>query len=374
MRNLAIATLLVLCCASSASAAENGPSFALKALGASEKGYFVFDGTPGGTVEGTLLIVNAGQKAGTARLDVVDATTGATSGAVYETVGEPSDDVGAWLRLDRSEVTLGPGESARVGFTASVPADARRGEHLGGIVAAPVATAAGADQADGDNRSFKVSVVNQSIVAVQVNLPGPARQVLKVRDVRAGGQPGYQTLVLALSNPGERMVRGTGSVEVLRGDEVVSRQRFSIDTFLPRTRIDYPLVVRGKALLPGDYRARVTLDWGTGVEHAELPFALSRKNIEQAFGSEGLAKLPDGAGEKGGSSLLLPIIAAVLALLLGVGASLLYFRRHTRRLEDRLLAQHAVVAEPVPAQEEPRFVSGERVERRQAERRGSPRS
>jgi hypothetical protein len=347
---LLLAAFATLVAAAPAAAAQNAPSFALKALGAGHEGYYVFDGAPGSVVEGTVLLVNAGTAAGTARLDAVDATTGATTGAVYQTVGEPSEDVGAWLSLDRREVTLGPGESTRVGFTVSVPADARRGEHLGGIVAAPLAKDAADDGSGGKDRSFRVDVVNQSILAVQVDLPGEARQLLKVRGVEAGGQPGYQTLVLALSNPGERMVRGTGNVEILRGGRAVSRQRFTIDTFLPRTRIDYPLVMRGEALLPGDYQARVVLDWGTGTERAELPFSLSRKNIEQAFGSEGVAKLPGGKDSGGGSSVLPLVIGGILALLLIGGLAVFYVRRQTRRLEERLAALH-------PQPEEPRFTT-----------------
>jgi hypothetical protein len=342
LRPLGPLTVLAVTVLSSPALAQS-PSFALKAVGAATNGYYVFGAAPGEVIEGRVRIVNAGKVAGTARLDVVDATTGATTGAVYETVGKRSADVGAWVRLASPRVTLGPGDSAIVGFTVTVPEDARRGEHLGGIVAAPVEAAAREGDGDGQ-RTFRVNVVNQSVLAVQVNLPGEARQLLKVRGVEAGGNTGYQTLRITLSNPGERMVKGTGVVEITRGGDVVARQRFLIDTFLPRTRIDYPVVMRGRALVPGSYRARVTLDWGAGKIAEAYAFDVSRKNIEQAFGSEGLAQLDDTSS--GGGGIALPLIAGILALLLGIGGSVLYFRRHTRRLEERIMRRHAEADEP----------------------------
>ena len=52
-------------------------------------------------------VVNTGGRTGTAYLYPVDATTGQTSGAVYLSRQSPRHDVGAWITLARSTVTLG---------------------------------------------------------------------------------------------------------------------------------------------------------------------------------------------------------------------------------------------------------------------------
>lgn len=311
------------------------PSFALKPVGHAGLGYYRFHAVPGQTVSGRLRVVNAGTVTGTAELAVVDATTGATTGAVYETVGGRSDDVGAWLALGAPRVTLAPGASRIVTFRVHVPADGRRGQHLGGIVARPLAAAADATQGKAKH-NFRVTIVDQAIVAVQLDLPGAARRLLAVRGVQAGGNTGYQTLVLALSNPGEMMVKGRGTVTITTaGGAPVKRQDFAIDTFLPRTRIAYPLVMRGKALLPGDYRAKVGLNWSGGhASSVTLPFKVTRKNIAQAYGSKGLAQLP-GAGTSDGPPIALLAGGGVLVLLLGFGSTAWYFRRRTRELERR---------------------------------------
>jgi hypothetical protein len=318
--------------------AADAPVFALKPVGHADLGYYRFDARPGETIRARVRVVNVGSVAGTAGLAVVDAATGATTGAVYETVGGASEDVGAWARVGAARVALAPGDSRIVGFTVSVPADARRGQHLGGLVAYPMVAPGDGSGGSGDH-SFRVDIVDQSILAVQVDLPGPARGLLAVRGIEAGGNPGYQTLVIALSNPGERMVKGSGSVTITAaGGKAVTRQDFAIDTFLPRTRVEYPLVLRGDALVPGGYRAEVMLRWDGGqTSRTELPFSVTRHNVEQAYGSEALAQLP---GAPGGAARGAPVAllagGGLLVMLLGFGAALLYFRRRTRELERRL--------------------------------------
>lgn len=350
MRRFAgVAVLLVTSVTGAAPAqgAKTGATFALKAVGAGKTGYYVYESAPNSVIHGRVRVVNAGDEAGTASLDAVDAVTGATTGAVYEQSAKHKIDVGTWIALDASQVTLKPGASALVDFTVTVPSDARRGDHLGGIVAAPTETQAAA-KGDNSKKSFHVNVVEQAVVAIQIGLPGAARSKLAVRGVKAGGNGGYQTLVLALSNPGELMVKGKGAVQVTdKSGKVVGSQRFNIDTFLPRTRIDYPLVVRGKALLPGSYEATVSLDWGSDQLRQAFPFSVSRKDIKQAFGSEGVAKLDNKGSGGGGGGLGLIIAAVALALLLGVGGSMFWFRRQTRRLEERLMARREA--------DEPRF-------------------
>jgi hypothetical protein len=361
MRRLAGLAVPLVIFVAPAHAAKTGATFALKAIGAGKTGYYVYESAPNAVIHGHVRVVNAGDEPGTASLDAVDATTGATTGAVYEQAAKHKVDVGTWIALDTRQVTLDPGASAVVNFTVTVPSDARRGDHLGGIVAAPVETQAAA-KGDNSKKSFHVNVVEQAVVAIQVGLPGAARSKLAVRGVKAGGNGGYQTLVLALSNPGELMVKGRGAVQITdKSGKVVGDQRFNIDTFLPRTRIDYPLVVRGKALLPGSYQATVSLDWGSDQLRQAFPFSVSRKDIKQAFGSEGVAKLDGkGSGGGGGGGLGLIIAAVALALLLGVGGSMFWFRRQTRRLEERLTARREA--------DEPRFTQEREEDRERSER------
>ena len=116
-------------------ASAAGPTFALKPASQAKLGYFVFAGRPGATLRGKVEVINVGSKAGKTSLYAVDATTGQTSGAVYRPKGEPRPGVGGWVKLGKSSLELGPGQSQVVPFSVQVPSEAAAGQHLGGIVA-----------------------------------------------------------------------------------------------------------------------------------------------------------------------------------------------------------------------------------------------
>lgn len=98
---------------------------------------------PGETLRDAMVVTNSGDEVLT--LDVVAADAYTTDTGQLDLL--PSDavsvDVGAWITLDATTVTVAPGESAEVGFTVSVPADATPGDHTGGVATSYVSQQAG---------------------------------------------------------------------------------------------------------------------------------------------------------------------------------------------------------------------------------------
>jgi len=315
-----------------AGAGAASTSFGLKALGAS-RGYFVYSAGGGSDVRGKVRVVNAGHATGTVNLLPADASTGRTTGVVYGTHGVKG--VGTWVALDRSSVTLAPGASAVVGFTVHVPAGVTPGDHLGGIVAEPAQPRRTAATSSAKH-SFHVNVVEQSIVAVQVVAPGNAPSALKLTGIHAGGNPGFQTLLVGIRNPGARLIKGSGVVKVLdKAGNTLRRQSFNVDTFVPGTQVDDPVVVRGKILPAGTYQASVIIRWAGGHSTTlHAPFTVDSKQLKQVYGSKGLPNLA-GGGKKSGGSTIVIIGGGALLLILGIGGTAMYFRRRTRELERR---------------------------------------
>lgn len=291
-------------------------SFTVRALGTpSELPYFVFQTRLGATVRGAVKVVNEGDKAGPVRLYGVDAMTGETTGAVYRSRRDQRRDIGAWLSLSTHDLTLAPGQSRVVPFVLRVPADARSGHHLGGIVAEN-ATVKTADRRRIGPGSFQVDVRNLSIVAVQATLPGNQVEKLRMTDVEAGPAEGFQTLLIGMRNSGNRLLKGKGSLTVSdESGERLKRGALNVDTFVPRTQVDFPFVVPGEALPSGRYHAAVAVRYGDGhIARLATWFSISDEQVEQVFGSE-----PQGPGADDSSNLLwilLAILAAVLIILL----------------------------------------------------------
>jgi hypothetical protein len=309
-------------------AAAQGPTFSITPVSAAP--FFIFTGQPGHELRGTARVVNVSDTAGTVDLYAVDATTGQTSGAVYQSPRAPRRDVGAWTSLSQTRVALGPHRSATVSFSVAIPSFTRPGQHLGGLVAKPdlVHTTNVIRKA---KQSFRVNIEQIAIVAVEVDLPGDTQQ-MDITGLSAAGRPGYQTLLIGLANTGEALVKGRGRLAVTdAGGKSVLNQTFALDTFVPRTQVQFPIYVGQRRLAAGRYGGTVTIHYGNGHRlQKTFGFSISAQQVRQTFGSN-----PSSVTGSRGSSSSIPAWALGLGALvlvgLGVGGSALVFRSRGAR-------------------------------------------
>ena len=334
-------TLLVVAAAVPAQASVGQASFALvpqhydPAVRAT-RSYFVAVAAPGTTFRNSVRVVNTGTATGTAYLYAVDATTGRTSGAVYLGRARPRRGVGSWITLGKTFVRLGPGESRVVSVSVAVPANARHGDHLGGIVAENAALT----QARGKG-ALQVSVRHLTIAAVEVQVPGKAAARGDVTRVFAGGENGYQYVYLHLKSTGLLTSKPAGRLLVEDGGgTVVASRPLKLDTFLPGTQIDYPVLLAGRALGPGTYHAVVTLSFGAtplGYRRTVGPATEIRREFDFTVSGADYATVFKGvqpatprtrqAAQSTGSTMLMVAIAGGFVALLAAVGSLVYGAR-----------------------------------------------
>jgi hypothetical protein len=320
--------------APSAAAAKGGPTFTVRALGTPPgASYFVFGSRPGASIDGAIRVANTGDRPGTVRLYGVDAVTGETTGAVYRSREDRRHDVGAWLSMRVHHLRLGPGQRRVVRFRVLVPTAVRPGQHLGGIVAENATLKKTTDRKRGRS-SFRINIRDLSILAVEVNLPGPRVEKLALASVKPGHAEGFQTLLIGMRNEGDELLKGSGSV-LIRGEngEVLKRATFNVDTFVPRTSIAYPFAVPGQALPAGRYQATVAVRYGH--HHAVRLtrwFNISDEQIEQVFGSDSHGPAPAGGPGAGSTGILQLALAALALLLLGFLVAWALLRRRGRQI------------------------------------------
>lgn len=271
-------------------------------------------------------MINVGSHAGRTSLYAVDATTGETSGAVYRSRQESRRGVGDWTILDTRTLRLGPGQSRVVPFSVRVPSRASAGQHLGGIVAQRSRSTFSSDHekaGQGKSGAFKVKIEALSVLAVQVNLPGPRRVTMTLTGIEVGDQPGHQSLLLGIGNPGNLLLKGRGSLRVVdHNGRLVQSQRFNLDTFVPRTRIDFPVYIRGKALAPGRYRGTISIVYRGRHLTRTFPFTITRADTRQVFGSSQVQAAPAGSS---GEKTAIYVLAGVSVL--SIGAAGFFFMR-----------------------------------------------
>src|SRR5262249_44599369 len=98
------------------------------------------------------------------------------------------------------------------------------------------------------------------------------------------------------------------------------RLSFKMDTFLPKTAIDYPVLLK-RALASGDYTADVRLKVpaaGSAAAHTVTPrpaFSVSKEGAPQVFTSAAPPPAPPGAVASSSSSSSTWIVIAAVARL-----------------------------------------------------------
>jgi hypothetical protein len=300
IRFLPLALILIVL-ATPVAHAEDRASFGLRPVRydparPATQSYFIYDAAPGQVIRDEVRVSNRGGEAGTVRLYAVDATTGRTSGAVYLEGDDAASrqQVGGWIVLEQHELMLQPGEERTVAFTVTVPPGARPGEHLGALAAEDAFVQEGAREG-----ALQVNMHSRVVTAVQVNLPGPVVEQVTVGGITAAVEQGLQTFVLSLRNEGTHMVKPTGSLRVLDGQgEELRRMSLQLDTFLPETTIDFPLIVQGEALPDGEYSVILDLRYGQkGATGYRGSVAISREQVAQLYEAAGqqLPPLPEPA-------------------------------------------------------------------------------
>lgn len=336
MKRLAALTILAaLALAPAAAAATQGAVFGLRAVGNPKLGYFVYKLPAGGTKSGAIIVSNSGDRRGTVKLYAADGGTGQTTGTVYLTNDKPQR-AGAWVELGASSLTLAPGKFRRVPFTVRVPAGTKPGQWVGGIVAETATTT----QSQRTNRKagVQIRIRNQTIVAVQVDVPGPRRASFEIGAVKTGGQRNFQQLIVGVENTGNVLAKPSGSVTISRNGTVLQTLPFTMDTFLPQTSIDYPILLK-KALAAGDYDTKVTLSYpapggGTRTATAAPKLEISNEDVKQVFTSAAPTQQPPTADtSSGGDSPPWALIGAGVAALVVLLALVLLLRRRRRRDE-----------------------------------------
>ena len=331
MRRLAALTFAGLVLAPAAHAATRGPVFGLRAVGNNQRGYFVYTLTAGASQTGAVIVSNVGTASGTVKLFTADATTGRTTGTVYETSQRPTR-VGSWVTLASTAVTLAPGAHKSVPFTVHVPAGTPAGQWVGGIVAETSHTLTGAKSKQKANVQIKIR--DLTIVAVEANVPGPARTAFTIGKVTTGGQRGFQQVFVHMASDGNMLVKPSGRIAIFDAKRsLVESLPFKMDTFLPQTAIDYPILLK-KALAAGDYTATVNLRLPGGKTVVAKPaFTVSQTDVKQVFTSASPTKAPPSSTGSSGSSkpwALIGAAAAGLVVVLLLLWWLLRRRRHRR--------------------------------------------
>ena len=95
---------------------------------------FVYELQPGSSTEDGVQVINGTSKSKTILVYAVDSQLASGGAFACDQAADKPISVGSWVTMEKSEVTLAPGEKQIVNFSVKVPKDASPGEHNGCIV------------------------------------------------------------------------------------------------------------------------------------------------------------------------------------------------------------------------------------------------
>lgn len=165
---------------------------------------------PGDVVEDALVVSNPNATALTLRVYAADGFTSPAGLLDLLPADQPSVDLGTWVTVAFGQITLDPGTSIEVPFVVAVPADARPGDHSGGVVTS-VVTGEAAGGVLQDNRLGS---------RVHVRVAGDLHTAVEAADVEVRYEaslnpfgPGRVRVAYGLANTGNVRTVGIETIE-----------------------------------------------------------------------------------------------------------------------------------------------------------------
>ena len=286
-----------------------------------EHGYWQIEATPGEIVRLEALVRNAGSARATFALGATGAGTGSTTGVGYTLGTGPTS---SWLTGLPASVTLGPGESALVHATLTVPPSAKVAyQYVGGI------EALGAAATHSGRSKVEIAQRDAAVVAwvVTVGSPKTKKIVFGKPGVRGAAAP---EVVFPASNVGQVLWAPQVSLAVRagpcrktvraghgagRGTSRASHDLLSVtrqwSTTVPGTSWGYPVYLQA-ALAPGAYCA---VEQTVPGQPQYRTFVVTSEQHRSETASPGEAHVRT-VGTSNGAPWLLLALAAALAILL----------------------------------------------------------
>jgi hypothetical protein len=220
--------------------------------------YYVDQATPGQQLHLYAYIGNGSKQRVTVAVVPVDAATAVGGGVSYNLPAHPKTAVGAWIKVSRSRVTLGPKKATVVPFTVYVPKRATPGEYVGGLSAFVPIT-------KGKKHQFGVVVQYRVVNAVEVTIPGPTVHHFKIKSVAVEDLPSGYLVVPHLVNTGNSLLSAGGHLYVWRVGQAhpIISKKLTVDTTVPETDVQCQ-VKWTKFPKAGMYTYRLVVTWDTG--------------------------------------------------------------------------------------------------------------
>lgn len=194
------------------------------------KSWFIYTLAAGDKRTDSVTVTNSSKEPITVRIFPADSVPASNGGFALADENTKMTDLGSWITLSTSEVTLSPGEKKEIPFTIAIPSNAK-GDHAGGIVIQDIIP-----NNVVTNRGLHINVISRFGVRIYETVPGSDQLNMQVSN--------FQYSVINKTLNFNFDAKDTGTVNITPTGVLILRDIFGniistvsldamLDTFVP---------------------------------------------------------------------------------------------------------------------------------------------
>ncbi len=199
------------------------------------KSWFIYTLESGETKKGKVDVINSSNEPQDIKIYPVDAVTTQDGAFAPEPEDKEKIDVGAWITLSESEVSLRPKETKTIKFTIKVPENVEVGDHMGAIIAQDKEIPE-AEEGTG------MRIVTRVGARIYLTVPGELIKKLEFEKFTWKLEDRQVTFYLDLANKGNVRLSPKGEIEIKNiFGKVIDKIEITEREVFPRSTIIVPI-------------------------------------------------------------------------------------------------------------------------------------
>lgn len=172
------------------------------------KSWFIYSIPAGDSKNDSVTVVNNGTEPVTLKVYPADSTKTKEGGFALTNIDAVNTDIGSYIKLETSEITLAPKEVKKINFVITMPENATKGEHSGGIVFENTTPR------KVKTNKMNVNVISRVGVRIYETVPGDEQLSMNVSDLKYSVVNDYLSFTFKLQNTGTVHVTPKGMLEL----------------------------------------------------------------------------------------------------------------------------------------------------------------
>ncbi|MBU2109458.1 DUF916 domain-containing protein [Patescibacteria group bacterium] len=219
------------------------------------KSWFIYTLEPGEIKEAKVNVVNHSKESVEVKIYPVDAVTTKDGAFAPQPEDREKVDVGAWVTMSVSELSLEPNETKAVDFTIKVPENAEVGDHMGAIIVQ------GKEVPEAEEGTT-MRVVTRVGARIYLTVPGEMIKELELEDFSYKIEEGQVVFYLTLTNKGNIRIAPKGEIEIKdKSGNAVDKIKITKREVFPKDTIVLP--TKWEKTMAGKFTALATVSYGT---------------------------------------------------------------------------------------------------------------